>query len=78
MKVIQPVLKVTGLIAIVLLALLVYTFVASEAGRGGNQTPAPPATRGKPDPAQLPEVTLAIIKAGKMSARSASLPKFEE
>jgi glyoxylase-like metal-dependent hydrolase (beta-lactamase superfamily II) len=69
MHVIQPVLKVAGLLVILLLVLLVYSFAPVKLDVVANQTPALPVTRGKPDPAQLPEVTLAIIKVGKMPAR---------
>ena len=69
MKIIQPVLKIAGLLVILLLALMVYSFAPVKLDVRANQTPAPSVTRGKPDPAQLPAMTLAIIKAGKMPAR---------
>ncbi len=68
-RVIKLALKVAGLIVILLLALLAYTFAPMKLDVAANQTPAPPVTRGRPDPAQLPEVTLSIIKAGMMPAR---------
>jgi glyoxylase-like metal-dependent hydrolase (beta-lactamase superfamily II) len=68
-RVIKLALQVTGLIVVLLLALLAYTFAPVKLDVAADQTPAPPVTRGRPDPAQLPEVTLSIIKAGKMPAR---------
>src|SRR5215470_12618986 len=70
-KVIKTTLKITGVIVVLLLALLAYTFAPVKLDVAANQTPAPSVTRGRPDPARLPEVTLSILKAGKMPARQA-------
>jgi hypothetical protein len=70
-KTINMALKVAGVIVVLLLALLAYTFAPLKLDLAANQSPAPPVTRGRPDPAQLPEVRLSILKAGKMPARQA-------
>src|SRR5215468_7751348 len=70
-KVMKTALKVAGVIVVLLLALLAYTFAPAKLDVAANQTPAPEGSRGRPDPAQLPEVTISILKAGKMSARQA-------
>jgi glyoxylase-like metal-dependent hydrolase (beta-lactamase superfamily II) len=67
----KPTLKITGLMIIVLLALLAYTFVPIKLDVAADQTAAPASAPGNPDPARLPEVTLAILKAGKMPAQQA-------
>src|SRR5215468_10006714 len=68
-KVIKTTLKIAGVIAVLLLALLAYTFAPAKLDVAANQTPAPEGSRGRPDPAQLPEVTISILKAGKMPAK---------
>jgi N-acyl homoserine lactone hydrolase len=70
-KVIKTTLNIAGVIVVLLLALLAYTFAPVKLDVAANQTPAPEGSRGRPDPAQLPEVTLSILKAGKMPARQA-------
>src|SRR5262249_60268902 len=70
-KVIKTTLKIAGVIVVFLLALLAYTFAPVKLDVAANQTPAPSVTHGRPVPAQLPEVTLSILKAGKMPARQA-------
>src|SRR5215475_6131609 len=70
-KVIKTMLKIAGVILVLLLALLAYTFAPVKLDVAANQTPAPEGSRGRPDPAQLPKVTLSILKAGKMPARQA-------
>jgi glyoxylase-like metal-dependent hydrolase (beta-lactamase superfamily II) len=67
----KPTLKITGLILIVLLALLVYTFLPVKLDVAANQPPPLESAPGNPDPARLPEVTLSILKAGKMPAQQA-------
>src|SRR5262249_60619324 len=70
-KVIKTTLKIAGVIVVFLLALLAYTFAPVKLDVAANQTPAPSVTHGRPVPAQLPEGTLSILKAGKMPARQA-------
>jgi len=70
-KVIKTTLKIAGVIVVLLLALLAYTFAPVKLDVAANQTPAPEGSRGRPDPSQLPEVMLSILKAGKMPARQA-------
>ncbi|MBO0859337.1 MAG: hypothetical protein J2P21_12820, partial [Chloracidobacterium sp.] len=68
---IKTTLMIAGVIAVLLMALLAYTFAPAKLDVAANQNPTPPTTRGRPDPSQLPEVTLSILKAGKMPARQA-------
>ena len=68
-KAIKTTLKIAGAVAVLLLALLAYTFAPVKLDVEANQSPAPPVTLGRLDPAQLPEVRLSILKAGKMPAR---------
>src|SRR5262249_44371452 len=70
-KVIKTTLKIAGVIVVLLLALLAYKFAPVKLDVAANQTLAPDGSRGRPDPSQLPEVTLSILKAGKMPARQA-------
>lgn len=60
-----------GISLLVLLALLAYTFMPMKLDVTAHQTPTPTGATARPDPAQLPAVTLALIKAGKMPSRAA-------
>lgn len=70
-KPLKTVVQAAGLLSLLLLALLGYTFLPLKLDVAANQTPTPATTRGKPDPAQLPDVSLSLLKAGKMPARQA-------
>lgn len=68
-KTLKRVFGVVGGLLLALSLLLAYTFVPMKLDIAANRTPAPAATHSQPDPTRLPEVSLAIIKAGKMPAR---------
>jgi uncharacterized membrane protein YdfJ with MMPL/SSD domain len=48
-KVIKTTLKIAGVIVVLLLALLAYTFAPAKLDVAANQTPAPEGSRGRPD-----------------------------
>lgn len=58
--------KVAGLALIVLLGLLAYTFIPMKIDVAANQTGNAFSTNHKPDPSQLPDIKLSLLKAGKM------------
>jgi len=63
---IKKLLKIFSLLLIVALALLAYTFVPMKLDVAANQSGNGFSTNRKPDPSQLPEVKLSLLKAGKM------------
>ena len=65
MKVIQPVLKVTGLIAIVLLALLVYTFVPAKLDVGATRRPHRRQRAGSPIRRNYPRSHLQLSRPAR-------------
>jgi glyoxylase-like metal-dependent hydrolase (beta-lactamase superfamily II) len=62
----RSILKFAGSFLILLLALLAYTFVPMKLDVVANQTGNSFSTDSKRDPANLPEVKLSLLKAGKM------------
>jgi glyoxylase-like metal-dependent hydrolase (beta-lactamase superfamily II) len=62
----KKLLKITGLVLIVALALLAYTFVPMKIDVAANQTSNDFSSNHKLDPSQLPETKLSLLKAGKM------------
>lgn len=66
-KRIKSLFKIIGVVVVVGLALLVYTFMPMTLAR--DPALARGIGRGRRDPGQLPEVTLSLMKTGKMPAR---------
>lgn len=61
------IIKIAGLVVILMLALLAYTFVPMKLSV--DQTGLSFSTNRKPDSASLPEVKLSLLKAGKMTSQ---------
>jgi uncharacterized membrane protein len=58
-----------GIVLLILIALLIYTFTPKKLDVEAYQSGATSFAANNLDPAKLPEITLSIIKAGKMPAR---------
>jgi len=67
----KKLLKIVGLVLIVALVLLAYTFVPMKLDVAANQTGNTFSTNHKPAPSQLPETKLSLLRAGKMISRQA-------
>ncbi|HZS03423.1 MAG TPA: MBL fold metallo-hydrolase [Blastocatellia bacterium] len=70
-RMIKRLLKAVALVLIVLLGLPAYTFVPMKLDVPADEAVGIFSANGKPDPAKLPEVTLSILKTGRMLSRQA-------
>ena len=67
---IRRILLVAGIVVLILLALIGYSFTAKTIDVSAYEAGAPTFERGKDsDPASLPEVTFSLIKCGKMMSK---------